>query len=155
MKRLCEAYVKHIRIFGALMCIIPFSIVSAFLMTQTPFREVYLLRLALGIVFGGMAGALGNEYMVQNFFFRVRTKDYGQGITHGCVGGFLAGTMTAWFPPLTLFISSTDVEQAKTILILSWLGAGLIGVAVGGVFGWFGVRYLVGEGPATPAGNPV
>ncbi len=153
MKRLCEVYVKHIRIFGALMCIIPFSMVSLVLMTQTPFREVYLLRLALGIVFGGLAGALGNEYMVQNFFFRVTRKDYALGITHGCVGGFLAGTMTAWFPPLTLFISSTDVEQAKTILIVSWLGAGLLGVVVGGVFGWFGVRYLVGEPPGAPAGT--
>ncbi|MGA1871489.1 MAG: hypothetical protein ACMUJM_23425 [bacterium] len=145
MKKLCNFYIKHILSIGALMCIIPVLFSALYIYLTLPLRQVYIFRLILSLIFGGLAGAYSNSYAVTNWLLRVTKKEYVKGVLNGGVGGLFAGIGTAAIPPLTGLIYSNHIEEAKTIIIATWIFGAMAGILVGSTLGFIGTKYLLEE----------
>lgn len=147
MKNICLGYIKHVRLIGALMTIIPVLLAYGYTFMTMPYREVYLLRLALSIIFGGLAGAYANRFAVNNWQARVRSKNIGESIRIGAAGGLFAGIGNAALPPLFTLISSNHIEMAKDMIIGVTAFGAVSGLLLGGSLGLIGATYLfTGDG---------
>ena len=75
MQRLCDYYIRHAGLFGAVYCGIPavgwFLAVTA----TAPFREVYLLRLGLCLSFGCAIAAYLNRYGLELWLMKHRSAN--------------------------------------------------------------------------------
>ena len=141
MERICRSYLRHVRMIGAFYCIIPSLIWFVVVITQVPFREVYLLRLALSCVLGGAIAAWLHAFGVKMWMIK-HLSPHGpatvrEGILIGCAVGY--GVML--FPPLTGLIATNHPLQAMWFVILAWLGATLLGGAIGGITSTIHLRY--------------
>lgn len=125
------------------MSIIPVTFAAIYIYLTLPLRQVYILRFILSVILGGLAGAYSNSYAVTNWLLRVKKKEYVRGILDGGVGGLFAGIGTAAIPPLTGLIYSNHIEEAKTIIIATWIFGAVAGLITGSLLGFIGTKYLL------------
>lgn len=152
MKRLCEFYIRHPRLIGALYCIGPVSIAYAILFATSPFRGVYALRLILSLVIGVPIAAWVNELGLRLWLIKHQSNDGPATVCDGFFIGAGVGIVTTFVPPLLMLIATNHLEGAKTMILLCWAA----GVIVGGLIGaWLAVigRQCVGSGSAKQAAS--
>jgi hypothetical protein len=140
LKSTCEWYIRHVRAIGSLYVIVPTLGWFAVVFATVPLRHVYLLRLALSLVVGGIIGAHANRYGVALWLAKHRSSARGATLADGILVGTAVGFWCAAFPPLTSLILSSDLGQAKTFIIMSWGGAAILGGLVGLLLGSVGRR---------------
>lgn len=134
MKRIADFYLAHPKLIGAIYCAVPalawFIFVAA---TVTPFREVYLLRLALCLGIGCPIGAYLNKYFLELWILKHRSPAGPGKLGDGVLNGAAIGLGTALLPALTALISTNHPEEAKTFIIAVYLAAAALGALVGGI----------------------
>ncbi len=107
-----------------------------------PFREVYLLRLALCLAVGCPIGAYLNRYSVDMWLLKHRSSQGPAKIIHGTLNGAAVGIGTALLPALTSLISTNHPEMAKTFIIVSYVASASLGAIVGTAFAAVGRKYI-------------
>ena len=131
MKKLCDLYIRYAVFIGVLFCAVPnlaWFVGGLFLV---PFREVYLLRLALSLVIGCPIAAYLNRYGVDIWLLKHHSTRGPATIFDGSLVGAAIGVGSALLPTLTLLIASNHIEVAKNLLIITYLSAALVGVVFG------------------------
>jgi hypothetical protein len=142
MKRVCETYIRHSCLIGALWCVIPTLAWFIAALSMVPFREVYLLRLAISLIVGGTLAAFSNRYGVSIWLMKHSSQKGPATVLDGLVIGCSVGMGTALVPPLTLLIATNHLEEAKTYIIVCYLAAMGIGALIGAVLAAIGRKYL-------------
>jgi len=147
MKKLCEFYVGHAKVMGFLYCAVPTVAWFGFMMTQVAFRPVYLGRLALAVVVGGLLAAWFNDYGLRLWLLRHRSAAGPAGSLDGFLIGAAIGLGICVLPPLTALIGTHHPEQAKTFIIVCYLAGAAIGGLNGAVLGAVGRQHVArGDG---------
>ena len=142
MNRLCESYIRHAKLIGAFYCWVPTIAWFGAMMFVVPFREVYVLRLVLVLLVGGLITAWINDYGVRLWLVKHRSQEGPATVVDGILIGAGVGIGTTFFPPLTSLIATHHPEEAKLLIIVSW-GAGIVlGGVIGGLLASIGRKYL-------------
>jgi len=142
MKRLCDWYILHAKLIGAFYCWIPTIAWFGAMLFVDPFREVYLLRLALALLLGGCIAAWINNFGVRLWLVKHRSQEGPATVIDGILIGAGVGIGTTFLPPLTSLIATHHPEEAKLLIIVSW-GAGIVfGGVIGGILTSIGRKYL-------------
>lgn len=144
-KRLCQSYIQHAGLIGALYAIIPVLLWFGIGLAVLPFREVYLLRLVLALAVGGFLGARLNRFGLNLWLLQHRRGEKPATVLDGALIGAAIGVGIALFPPLTALIASNHLEEAKTFIILSWLASCLLGLLIGGALAVMGRKHIERE----------
>jgi len=131
MKQLCNFYIKHAGLIGVIYCAVPNIIWFAVAFFAIPFREVYLLRLGISLIVGCPIAAFLNRHGVDIWLIKHRSANGPATVLDGILIGAAIGIGSALLPTLTVLISSSNLDRAKTIIILTYLSVTFIG----GVFG--------------------
>jgi hypothetical protein len=142
MNRLCEIYIRHAKLIGASYCWVPTVVWFAAMMFIVPFREVYLLRLAIVLVAGGYVAARLNEYGVHLWLIKHRSKDGPATVVDGILIGAGIGIGTTFLPPIASLIATHHPEEAKVFIIVSWAAGIVFGGILGGILARIGRKYL-------------
>lgn len=142
MKRLCEWYIRRANLIGAVYCWIPTLVWFGAMMFIVPFREVYLLRLALCLFLGGFIAARINDYGVRLWLLKHRSEDGPATVADGILIGGGVGIGTTFLPPLTSLIGTNHPEEAKLLIIVSWSTGIVFGGLIGGILASIGRKYL-------------
>ena len=131
MKLLCNFYIKHAGLIGVAYCLIPniMWFVGAFIFGV--FREVYLIRLVISLLIGCPIAGYLNRYGVEIWLCKHESKNGPATLIDGILIGSAVGFGSAILPTLSVFISSSNFERAKTIVIITYL----IVSCLGGIFG--------------------
>lgn len=131
MQRFAEFYLRHPRWVGALYCIVPSVAWLVGAICLIPFREVYLLRVALSVVIGGSVAAWIHEYGVKLWLVKYRCSEGPASVLDGALIGAAVGWGIQVLPSLTSLIATNHLEEAKTAIIGIWLISAVIGALVG------------------------
>jgi hypothetical protein len=107
-----------------------------------PFREVYLLRLGLCLVFGSAIAAYLNRYGVETWLCKHHNVSGPATIIDGVLIGAAVGIGSALLPTLTVFIRTNHPETAKTFVIIGYLSVIFVGAVIGGVLAAIGRKYV-------------
>ena len=150
MKRFADLCIRHPRWFGALYCIVPSVAWLVGAVCLIPFREVYLLRVALSVVIGGSIAAWLHEYGLKLWFVKHRGSEGPAGVLDGALIGAAVGWGIQVLPSLTSLIATNHPEEAKTAIIVIWLISAAIGALVGAALASAWVR---GAGPPREDGQ--
>jgi hypothetical protein len=142
MKKLCALYVAKAELIGALYCIIPTLIGFAVVFCVVPFRQVYLYRLAIAVLVGGPVAAYLNRFGLSLWMSKHSSPNGPATVLDGALIGWFLGMGMAVIPAFTHFIASNGMDGTKTIVILIWLIAGVVGALLGGTLGSIGAKYL-------------
>jgi hypothetical protein len=142
MKKLCDLYVAKAGLIGALYCIVPTLIGFAFVFCMVPFRQVYLYRLAIAILVGGPVAAWLNRFGLSLWMIKHTSPKGPATVLDGALIGWFLGMGMAVVPAFVHFIASNGMSGTKTIVIVIWFIAGLVGALIGGTLGWIGAKYL-------------
>ena len=142
MKKLCDLYIKRAGLVGVFHCALPALCWFVSMLLFVPFREVYLVRLALCLVVGCPIGAYLNRYSVDMWLVKHHSGPGPTRIFDGILNGAAVGIGTALLPALTSLISSNHLEMAKTFIIVSYIAAALIGGIIGSMFAAVGRTYI-------------
>ena len=149
MKRLCDFYIQHAGSIGAVYCTVPNLVWFFATLLCVPFRCVYLLRLVLSLVAGCAIASYLNRYGVNTWLCKHRSANGPATILDGIVVGAAIGVGSALLPTLTVLISSSDTETAKTIIIVTYLSATFVGAVFGVVLATIARKYV----DSTPTGD--
>jgi len=142
MRNLCRFYVRRAAPIGAFYSLVPTALWFAGVFALVPFREVYVLRLALALVVGSAVGALVNRVGVRLWVAK-HLSPHGPGtVLDGALIGAACGWGAALIPPLTALIGSNHLETAKTFVIAAWLVAAANGTLLGALLAAVGRRHL-------------
>ena len=154
MKRGCDFYIRHAGLIGAIYCAITAIIWFVATSLFVPFREVYLLRLGLCLVFGCTIAAYLNRYGVELWFCKHRSISGPATILDGVVVGAAVGVGSALLPALSALIRTNHPEMAKTFVIVTYLSATFVGAVIGAVLAAIGRKYVdrtsTGESEVAP-----
>lgn len=142
MKRLCEFYIRHAGLIGLLFYAIPTLIGFMVLLLSAPFREVYLLRMGLSLVFGSAIAAYLNRYGVEIWLCKHQSNNGPATIVDGILIGAAIGLGMVLLPTLSIFIKTNHPEAAKTFVIASYLLVTLFGAIIGGILAAIGRKYI-------------
>lgn len=142
MKQVADFYLSHPKLIGAVYCAVPSLIWFILVLVSVPFREVYLLRLALCLLVGCPIGAYLNKYFLELWILKHRSPAGPGKLSDGMLNGAAIGLGTALLPALTSLISSHHLEEAKTFIIAVYLAAAALGALVGGVVTVSGRDYV-------------
>jgi hypothetical protein len=142
MKRLCDFYIRHAGWIGACFCAIPTLVWFIATFLSVPFREVYLLRMGLCLVFGSAIAAYLNRYGVEIWLCKHRSASGPATILDGGLVGAAVGMGSALLPTLTVFIRTNHPEMAKTFVIVSYLSVTLAGAVIGGALAVIARKYV-------------
>jgi hypothetical protein len=142
MKKLCDLYVAKAGLIGALYCIIPTLMGFAIGLTMVPFRQVYLVRLAVAILVGGPVAAWLNRFGLSLWMIKHNSPKGPATVLDGALIGWFLGMGMAVIPAFTHFISSNGMSDTKTLVIAIWFIAGGLGAIIGGLLGFVGAKYL-------------
>ncbi len=143
MQRLCDYYIRHAGLFGAVYCAIP-SFGWFFEVTATvPFREVYLLRLGLCLSFGCAIAAYLNRYGLELWLMKHRSADGPATIRDGALIGAAIGIGSALLPTLTALIKSNHPEMAKSFILITYFAATGIGATMGTIIAAIGRKCIL------------
>lgn len=148
MKSLCACYIRQARLIGTLFCIIPTLAYFAVLLLTVPFREVYLLRLALAILGGGALGAFANDYGIRLWLIKHHSAAGPATRLDGALIGAAVGIAVALVPPLTLLIASNHLTAALAGIVIVYLAAMANGALLGMFVAGIGATYLDRNAPA-------
>ena len=130
-EKICFFYIRNIWLFATFYCVVPISAWFIWILLTNPFREVYLLRIAISFIIGIPISIFFNKYGVELWLMKHKNKK--AGILDGVLIGGFVGAWTVMIPVFTSLIHTHDLEQAKTFIIIAWL----ISVAVGSIIGGF------------------
>ena len=142
MKKLCDLYVARAEFIGALYCIVPTLIGFAVMFCVVPFRQVYLLRLAIALLVGGPVAAWLNRFGLSLWMIKHASPKGPGTVLDGALIGWFLGMGMAVIPAFTHFIASNGMDGTKTIVLLIWFSAGAVGAIIGSTLGWVGAKYL-------------
>jgi hypothetical protein len=142
MKKLCKFYVAKAELIGGLYCAIPTLLGFGIMFLVVPFREVYLLRLAIAVIIGAPVAAYLNRFGLSLWLIKHASPKGPATILDGILIGSSLGIAMAIIPSLTHLIASSNMDQAKTCIIVIWLSAGLLGAIMGGFVASLGIKYL-------------
>ena len=142
MRRLVDTYIRHAGLIGVLYCAVP--ALGWFLVTvaSVPFREVYLLRLALCLTFGCAIAAFLNRYGLELWLTKHRSMDGPATVRDGALIGAAIGVGSALLPTLSALIKTNHPEMAKTFIIVTYLTATLVGGVFGTIIATIGRRHV-------------
>lgn len=142
MNRLCESYIRRAKLIGAFYCWIPTIAWFGAMMFVVPFRGVYVLRLVLSLLVGGLIAAWINDYGVRLWLVKHRSQEGPATVRDGILIGAGVGIGTTLLPPLTSLISTHHPEEANLLILVAW-GAGIVfGGVIGGLLASIGRKYL-------------
>ena len=130
-ERIGSFYTRKIWLFATLYCVIPVSIWFIWVILTNPFREIYLVRIAISFIIGIPISIFFNKYGVELWLMKNENKK-AEVLDGVLIGGFV-GAWTVMIPVFTSLIYTNHLEQAKTFIIIAWL----ISVAVGSIIGGF------------------
>lgn len=130
MNKIVEFYISHPKLVGALYCAVPALLWFGYVFSSVPFREVYVLRLALCLFVGCPIGAYLNEYGMNLWLLKHKAAGPGK-IVDGALNGAAIGLGTALLPALTALISTHHLEEAKTFIIVVYLASAAAGILIG------------------------
>ena len=142
MKRLCELYIRRAGWIGAGFCAVPSLVTFTVALLSIPFRGVYVLRVALCVVFGSAIAAYLNRYGVDVWLRKHRSADGPATIADGALVGAAIGIGSALLPTLTVFIRTSDAGIAKTLVICTYLTVTLVGALIGAVLASVGRKHV-------------
>ena len=142
MKKVCEFYIKHAKLIGALYCTIPVTGWLIYILLTEPFRNVYILRFALCLIFGNIIGAYLNQYGLRIWLAKHNSDAGPATIIDGAYNGAAIGFGIALPTALTSLIGTNHPEMAKTFIIVAYIAATLLGSVIGSVFAKIGREYL-------------
>ena len=142
MKRLCDFYIGHAGLIGAVYCAVPNLgwFIAALLFV--PFRQVYLLRFGLSLVVGCAIAACLNRYGVGIWLCKHRSADGPATIVDGVLVGAGVGIGSALLPTLSVLIRSSRPEVAKTVIIVTYVSAAFVGAVFGAVLATIARKYV-------------
>jgi hypothetical protein len=141
MKKLCDLYIKRAGWVGAFHCAVPSLGWFIGMLLFVPFREVYLVRLALCLAVGCPIGAYLNRYSVDLWLAKHHGASGPASVFDGILNGAAVGIGTALLPALTALISSKHLEMAKTFIIVSYIAAAFLGGIIGSMVAAVGRKY--------------
>ncbi len=142
MKRLCDFYIQRASLIGAAYCAIPAIVWIVSASVAAGFREVYLLRLGLCLVFGCAIAAYLNRYGVNAWLCKHRSVNGPATVLDGTLIGAAIGIGSALLPALTALIRTNHPEMAKTFIIVTYLSATLLGAVMGSIIAAIGRKYV-------------
>ena len=146
MNRLCDFYIRNAGAIGAVYCTVPnLTWFSATLLCGT-FREVYLLRMVLSLVVGCTIASYLNRYGVDIWLCKHRSANGPGTILDGILVGAAIGIGSALLPTLTVLISSSDTEKAKTIIIVIYISVTFVGMVFGAALATIACKYVSTKG---------
>lgn len=157
MRRICDAYIRSAGLIGALYAIVPSSLRYAAAFSSGHFRTVYLLRLAVSVIVGGVMGAWVHRAGVALWLAKHRSVQGPTTLLDGALIGAGVGLGCSLLPPVTSLISSSDLHYAGQAIVLSYAAAGLLGGLIGVVLTAMGRAQVAAgsllhrDGPANPA----
>ena len=146
MKKLCDLYIKRAGWVGVFHCALPALCWFVSMLVFVPFREVYLVRLALCLVVGCPIGAYLNRYSVDMWLVKHHSGSGSARIFDGTLNGAAVGIGTALLPALTSLIGSNHLEMAKTFIIVCYIASALVGGIIGSMVAAVGRKYIRVEG---------
>ena len=141
-------YIRHVGKIGALYCIVPAVAWFVIMMAKVPFRNVYALRLGISVVVGGLIAAAVNRFAVTLWLARHRSPQGPGGLLGDAIIGAGSGIGSCFLAPLTSFIASNHMEEAKTLVISAWIVAAVIGAFIGAILGGIGRGNVAREWPS-------
>lgn len=141
MKKIVDFYIAHPKLIGILYCAVPAVVWFAVVVATVPFRDVYLLRLALCLVIGCPIGAYLNNYGLDLWLMKHKVAGPGK-ISDGALNGAAIGVGTALLPALTALISTNHPEEAKTFIIFVYVASALVGLMIGATAAVVGRDYI-------------
>jgi hypothetical protein len=142
MKRLCDFYIRRAGSIGVIYCAVPNLVWFIVALFSVPFRQVYLLRLGLSLMVGCSITAYLNRYGVEIWLYKHRSANGPATIVDGVLVGAAIGIGSALLPTLSTLISSSHLETAKTVVIVTYLSATLIGAVFGAVLATIARKYV-------------
>jgi hypothetical protein len=142
MKKLCDLYIKRAGLVGVFHCALPALGWFVSVLFFVPFREVYLVRLALCLAVGCPIGAYLNRYSVDLWLVKHYSNSGPARIFDGTLNGAAVGIGTALLPALTSLISSNHFEMAKTFIIVSYIASAFVGGIIGTMVAFVGRKYI-------------
>jgi len=142
MKKLIDFYICRAKLIGAMYCLVPTILWFGAMFILLPFRGVYMFRLVLSILFGGLLAAFFNDFGLKLWLVKHHSKEGPATVPDGALIGAAIGVGCALIPPLTSLIRSNHIEEAKTFIIVSWLIAAGIGAIMGGGLAMIGRRHI-------------
>jgi hypothetical protein len=147
MKRCCESYVRRAWLAGVLYCVVPTLAWFGGMFATYPYRDVYLLRLAVALLGGAVVAAIVNRFGAALWVAKHRSPSGPATVADGALIGAACGWGSALVPPLTGLIQTNHPMEARTFVIVAWLGAAAIGAVVGGVLAAVGRKHLDQQAP--------
>ncbi len=141
MKRLCDFYIRHAGMIGAAYCAVP-ALAWFTWMLFISFRQVYVFRLVLCLVFGCAIAAYLNYRGVQMWLCKHRSQQGPASIMDGVLVGAAIGMGAALLPSLTSLIYSNHLELAKSIIIITYVSAAFLGGVIGAILAVIGGKYI-------------
>ena len=142
MKRVCDFYIRQAGLIGAIYCAIPALIWFIATSLFVPFRGIYLLRLALCLVFGCTIAAYLNRYGLEIWLCKHRSVSGPARILDGALVGAAVGIGSALLPSLSALIRTNHPEMAKTFVIVTYLSATFVGAVIGTMLAAIGRKYI-------------
>ena len=142
MKHICDFYIRHAGWIGAAYCAIPNLAWFLGTFVFIPFRTVYLLRVSLSLLVGCVISAYLNRYGVDAWLRKHRSTDGPATVIDGILVGAAVGIGSAILPTLSALISSSCIEKAKTIIIITYLAATFIGAIFGAGLARIAQKYV-------------
>ncbi len=142
MKRLCDFYIRHAGLIGAVYCAIPALVWVIATSLFVGFREVYLLRLGLCLVFGCAIAAYLNRYGVNAWLCKHRSVNGPATVSDGALVGAAIGIGSALLPALSALIGTNHPEMAKTFIIVTYLSTALVGASMGSALAAIGRKFI-------------
>ena len=142
MKKLCDLYIRRAGLVGVFHCALPSFGWFVSMLLFVPFREVYIVRLALCLAVGCPIGADLNRYSVDMWLLKHHSDSGPARIIDGTLNGAAVGIGTALLPALTSLISTNHLEMAKTFIIASYVASALVGGIIGTMFAAVGRKYI-------------
>ena len=145
-QRLAALYIRRAALFGVLWCIVPTLVAWTVMLTAfIAFRPVYVLRFVVTALVGGALGALANSRGVSLWLSKQRSPEGPATVLDGAMIGASVGWITGLVGPLASFIGTEHFEDAKTIVIVGWLAAAVMGTISGALLASLWRREFAGD----------
>jgi len=142
MIKICDLYIKRAGWVGVFHCALPALGWFLSMLLFVPFREIYIVRLALCLAVGCPIGAYLNRYSVDMWLLKHDSDSGPARIIDGTLNGAAVGIGTALLPALTALISTNHLEMAKTFVLVSYVASALVGGIIGTMFAAVGRKYI-------------
>ena len=142
MIKLCDLYIKRAGLVGVFHCATPTFAWIGYILFTVPFRDVYLLRLALCLFIGCPIGAYLNRHSVDMWLAKHQGRSGPARIIDGTLNGAAVGIGTALLPALTALISTNHPAMAKTFIIVVYVASAFVGAIIGSMVSAIGRKYI-------------